>query len=775
MGSSGTKAKRPKRRSRSTAGDAFVVLAMTLTTVALAIGLYLQFRLAFWLAVVAALSVYVGLLALHVLVRRSERVEHLTAEIQRLEAELSQAASPVRAAPNGVNGTATAGPAHSSAPSPSHVAQSHAPQSQAPQSQALQSQAPGVSITGIGTVQARQSPSAPPLVPALSPAIPPVSAPQQSAAAPQPVASASTNSAGKPAQSGSAAPAVSDPGGAQPVERPGMSDRAVDAIMNDYWAFRPAQPPRLPEPGPAGIASPDAQRLGPAPGIDAPSYGEKAADAHQRAATPPPVPMTPPPMPSSPRQSDVEMIGGLIKKMADEINAVEAGRLHNPAGGDRVPPAAIEASVNALRTTADQMRGAAASPPEPIRAPARTSDARAFVTSAPGERASGQSLSNERASGQSLSNERASGTTQSASTPVPRDTAPAATPQTSMPPPLPVPAPLPVTQSQQTAPPPLSRHAMDRPGARELPPQIEPGNFASMPWPEDTSADNGTEFAAETARRPAAAENTVSSPSAIPPSIGHSRLAALAEAITAGRLDVLLDPILGLADQRARHFEVSVRLRDKSGNVLEPPDGVPELRESGLLPLLDCARIQKSAQVAHRLADRGKPGSLFSAFSGESLSHDQFLSDFADLYATREALSAQLVLSFAQADVRAFANRDWDTVAEMHELGFRFALQSVTDLDFDLEALKSAGFDFVKLDASVFLDGMPASGGVIPSADICRHLAQLGMTLIVGQIDDEAQLARIFGFGVIYGQGQLFGGARPMKSEALTDAGHAAA
>ena len=77
------------------AADAFVVLAMTLTTVALAIGLYLQFRLAFWLAVVAALSVYVGLLALHALVRRSEKLERLTAEIERLEtlegAEINEA------------------------------------------------------------------------------------------------------------------------------------------------------------------------------------------------------------------------------------------------------------------------------------------------------------------------------------------------------------------------------------------------------------------------------------------------------------------------------------------------------------------------------------------------------------------------------------------------------------------------------------------------------------------------------------------------------------
>jgi cyclic-di-GMP phosphodiesterase TipF (flagellum assembly factor) len=103
----------------------------------------------------------------------------------------------------------------------------------------------------------------------------------------------------------------------------------------------------------------------------------------------------------------------------------------------------------------------------------------------------------------------------------------------------------------------------------------------------------------------------------------------------------------------------------------------------------------------------------------------------------------------------------------MRDLGFRFALQAVTDLDMDFDSLKTKGFSFVKLDADVFLEGMPAPGGPLPAADICRHLAELGLTLIVGGIDDETKLARIFGFGALLGQGQMFGGPRPVKAEAL--------
>jgi cyclic-di-GMP phosphodiesterase TipF (flagellum assembly factor) len=262
----------------------------------------------------------------------------------------------------------------------------------------------------------------------------------------------------------------------------------------------------------------------------------------------------------------------------------------------------------------------------------------------------------------------------------------------------------------------------------------------------------------------------------------HARLAALAEAITAGRVDLLLEPILGLEDHRPRYYTVHVRPRLASGAPIHSDDLNEELRDTGLLPVLDCTRISRIAEVARRLADRGKAGAVFSEFSAESLGHDRFLADFAKAYHERDGLSDQLVLSFAQSDVRAFAPADWATIGDMRDLGFRFALQHVTDLDMDFERVRAYGFDFITLDADVFLNGLPAPGGVVPVADLCRYLAGLGLTLIVEHIDDEAKLARIFGFGALYGQGQLFGGPRLLKAEVARAAnaiasahGHAAA
>jgi len=97
------------------------------------------------------------------------------------------------------------------------------------------------------------------------------------------------------------------------------------------------------------------------------------------------------------------------------------------------------------------------------------------------------------------------------------------------------------------------------------------------------------------------------------------------------------------------------------------------------------------------------------------------------------------------------------------------ALEEVTDLDMDFAELKELGFAFVELDAPVFLDGLPAASGRVPASDICRHLADFGMTLIVGRIEDDWLLARILGFGVLFGKGTLFGAPRLVKDEVVAD------
>ena len=263
----------------------------------------------------------------------------------------------------------------------------------------------------------------------------------------------------------------------------------------------------------------------------------------------------------------------------------------------------------------------------------------------------------------------------------------------------------------------------------------------------------------------------------MPPPImpSHTRLASLAEAVAAGRIDAALSPIVGLADHQVHYYEVVAYARDERGTVLSAAARDPQLALAGLLPLLDSARLRQAARIARSFADEGRETCVFAAATAVSLANDSFLDELADTYRDREALAGELVMTFAQADVRTFGGSEWSALTDMRDLGFRFGVEDVTDFDYEFTALCAAGFAFVKLDAATLLAGLAAPNGTMSGEEVCRNLSELGLTLIVDNIGDEAVRAQMLAAGVPLGQGPLYGTPLPVPGDDFAPASHAAA
>ena len=254
-----------------------------------------------------------------------------------------------------------------------------------------------------------------------------------------------------------------------------------------------------------------------------------------------------------------------------------------------------------------------------------------------------------------------------------------------------------------------------------------------------------------------------SQPAAVP--AHNPRLTAITQAIHAGSMDVFLSPIVALNDHAVSHYEVSVRLRSQSGEHFEKPEKILELAGSDLVGLFDSARLTRSAALAERLNARGKTGSVLSSIAGVSMTDGGFLETFAHVFEERQSISGQLVLTLSQADIARLTPIAWEAIGDMHAFGFRFALEGITHLDTDFDTLARNGFAFIKLPAEAFIHGLPSQHGFKPAHEICGMLAKIGLTLVADNIDSDETRARVFGFGVLFGQGQLFGGARAMNIE----------
>jgi len=258
-------------------------------------------------------------------------------------------------------------------------------------------------------------------------------------------------------------------------------------------------------------------------------------------------------------------------------------------------------------------------------------------------------------------------------------------------------------------------------------------------------------------------------PPSMPPPIApaHARMSSLASALAAGRMDTLVEPIMGLGDHHVHYYEASVCPRDERSMPLPAPAHDRQLVRTGLAPLLDGARLQRAAQVCRSFAQQRQKYCVLAAASGEALATDVFLDALAAAYREREALAGELVLTFAQADVKSFSGTEWSNLTDMRDLGFRFGLDETTDLDYEFTALRAAGFALVRIDAATFLQGLPAAAAVMPPAEVCRSLAEVGLITIVTGIDSELTRANVVASGVSLGQGSLFGPPQTIAGDAL--------
>ena len=426
-------------------------------------------------------------------------------------------------------------------------------------------------------------------------------------------------------------------------------------------------------------------------------------------------------LPSS-LDGDLEMVQRKIKALADEVNAVELGRDRpsNTASMHGVGPA-IEKSVGALKATAESMRDKPRAPsPRPKRAVA--------------------------------------------SDPVP---APAAAAQPAQPP-LPMQSQPMQSQSLQGVPFEFLIPATAERIAVSTPDTAAPAG--APPVPEMSEPDDLPVF--EFAPPAPIAAPVAAAPAPAP---FNPRLLAIAAAIENGAMDVFLSPIVALQTHQVSHYDVTVRLKGTNGSYIEGAEQELQLAGNDMLALFDTARLKRSAALAARLDAHNKPGSLLSPVNGPSLTNGEFLETFAHAFEARDRISSQLVLTFTQADVEMFSASAWQALSNMHAFGFRFALAQIDHLAMDFAGLAKRGFAFMRLEARALVDGLPARDRFVGPDELCKMLAGAGMTLVADTIDDEAIRARVFGFGILYGQGRLFGGARQVKLDALPAGSSAAA
>src|SRR5690606_14445156 len=149
------------------------------------------------------------------------------------------------------------------------------------------------------------------------------------------------------------------------------------------------------------------------------------------------------------------------------------------------------------------------------------------------------------------------------------------------------------------------------------------------------------------------------------------------QALAENRVDLYLQPIVGLPQRRTVFYESYSRLRDESGRVMMPAEYLAVAEPEGLVTAIDNLLLFRCVQIVRRLAKQDRKVGIFCNISIASLADETFFPQFLELLAENRDLAGALIFELGQAAFDARGAVEARNMSKLAELGFRFSLDKV--------------------------------------------------------------------------------------------------
>jgi cyclic-di-GMP phosphodiesterase TipF (flagellum assembly factor) len=250
------------------------------------------------------------------------------------------------------------------------------------------------------------------------------------------------------------------------------------------------------------------------------------------------------------------------------------------------------------------------------------------------------------------------------------------------------------------------------------------------------------------------------------------------DALAGNRVDLYLQPVVSLPQRRTVFYESFSRLRDETGRVMMPAEYLSVAEPEGLVAAIDNLLLFRCVQIVRRLAKQDRKVGIFCNISLASLSDETFFPQFLDFLSANKDMAGALIFELGQAAFERRGAVEARHMARLADLGFRFSLDKVVDLDLDFQDLARSDIKFIKVGAQMLLDQLEESEGrlVIRSlpdlhaADFARLTRRYGVEVIIEKVESERQIVDILELDMAFGQGHLFGEPRAIRDAILAEA-----
>ncbi|WP_041717927.1 EAL domain-containing protein [Alkalilimnicola ehrlichii MLHE-1] len=235
----------------------------------------------------------------------------------------------------------------------------------------------------------------------------------------------------------------------------------------------------------------------------------------------------------------------------------------------------------------------------------------------------------------------------------------------------------------------------------------------------------------------------------------------LHQALQGDAFELMVQPIVRLRDRSVRHYEVLVRMRDPSGELLLPGRFIPFAEHSGQIVQLDRWVLRAALKVLRRVQSQGI--GLAVNLSGQSLHDDGLTTFLADELRASGADPEHLILEITETAAVTDFSTARGVLEGIRALGCQTALDDFGVGFSSFHYLGQLPVDYIKIDGS-FIRSLPHNED---SRIIVRAIADIaagfGKAAIAEFVDQEVLVPMLRDYGIAYGQGYHLG--RPVPVE----------
>ncbi len=237
----------------------------------------------------------------------------------------------------------------------------------------------------------------------------------------------------------------------------------------------------------------------------------------------------------------------------------------------------------------------------------------------------------------------------------------------------------------------------------------------------------------------------------------------ITSAVEDDRLELFYQPIIGISNEHENergHYELLLRMRDESGELVSPDQFIPAAERYNLMSTLDRWVIHTAlSELADRSADGEAKYTLAINLSGTSLSEDRFLEFVIDELSQQKLPNGAICFEITETAAISNLARVVHFMQTLKALGCKFSLDDFGSGLSSFTYLKNLPVDYLKI------DGQFVSNVVDDSVDesMVKAISEVGHAMgietIAERVETRQVLEKLGQLGVEFAQGYYI--ARP--------------